>query len=108
MKWSGKIGFAQTVETAPSVYTEKITERSYFGEVLEFARRMEDGGQVNGDITLGNQLSILGDPFAQTNLYGAALEGDRGESAASENDPDLRRDMEWKHACGLMRFCGNC
>ena len=69
MKWSGKIGFAQTVETAPSVYTEKITERSYFGEVLEFARRMEDGGQVNGDITLGNQLSILGDPFAQTNLY---------------------------------------
>ncbi len=69
MKWSGKIGFAQTVETAPSVYTEKITERSYFGEVLEFARRMEDGGQVNGDITLGNQLSILGDPFVQTNLY---------------------------------------
>ena len=59
MKWSGKIGFAQTVETAPSVYTEKITERSYFGEVLEFARRMEDGGQVNGDITLGNQLVFL-------------------------------------------------
>lgn len=69
MKWSGKIGFAQTHEDAPSVYVEKITERRYFGDVVELGRQMQGSDQINEDVTVGNQLSVLGDPFAQSNLY---------------------------------------
>ena len=69
MKWAGKIGFAETVETEPSVYEEGITERKYYGDVLEWSRRMETGSGVNPDITMQNRLSVLGDPYASTNLY---------------------------------------
>ena len=48
MRYCGKLGFADEVEeTAPSVFTEK----------------------VNPDITVGNQLSVLADPFANDHLY---------------------------------------
>ena len=55
--------------TAPSVFTEKMTERTYYGDVLEFGRQMQMGDKVNPDITVGNQLSILADPFANDHLY---------------------------------------
>ena len=31
-KFYGPVGYAETVETAPGVYVEKITERMYFGD----------------------------------------------------------------------------
>lgn len=65
MRYCGKLGFADEVEeTAPSVFTEKMTERTYYGDVLEFGRQMQVGDKVNPDITVGNQLSVLADPFA--------------------------------------------
>ena len=70
MRYCGKLGFADKVEeTAPSVFTEKMTERTYYGDVLEFGRQMQMGDKVNPDITVGNQLSILADPFANDHLY---------------------------------------
>ena len=69
MRYCGKLGFADKVEeTAPSVFTEKMTERTYYGDVLEFGRQMQMGDKVNPDITVGNQLSILADPFANDHL----------------------------------------
>ena len=35
MRWSGVIGFADTSEEAPSVYVEHITERRYYGDVVD-------------------------------------------------------------------------
>ena len=70
MKWSGKIGFAEdTKETAPSVFAERIVERSYYGDVLELGRQMQGSDQINEDVTVGNSLSVVADPFAQNNLY---------------------------------------
>ena len=55
MRYCGKLGFADKVEeTAPSVFTEKMTERTYYGDVLEFGRQMQMGDKVNPDITVGN------------------------------------------------------
>lgn len=70
MRYCGKLGYADvTEETAPSVYTETITERTYYGDVLEFGRQMQMGDRVNPEITVGNQLSVLADPFARDHLY---------------------------------------
>lgn len=68
-KWCGKIGFeVETAETAPSVYEEKIVERRYYGQILEYGRALEAGEGANDDIRLENQLSVVADPFAQHNF----------------------------------------
>lgn len=69
-RWSGKIGFSDgEEETAPSVFCEKITERQYYGDVLDFGRQTQSSDQINDDIQVGNQLSIVCDPYATANLY---------------------------------------
>jgi len=68
-KWFGKIGFEEeTEETSPSVFTEQIVEREYYGDVLEWGRQMQAGDGVNDNITFSNRLSIVADPFAQANF----------------------------------------
>ena len=34
-KYYGKIGYNESVETTPGVWEEKITERSYYGELIK-------------------------------------------------------------------------
>ena len=69
MKWSGKIGFAGTVETEPSVYEETITEKAYYGEVLENNRRLVTGEGVNDDVTISNRLSVVAKPDGADHIY---------------------------------------
>lgn len=68
-KWSGKIGFADVVETAPGVWKEQITERKYFGEMNPNTRRLQSADQVNDDINIANKLSIVADPYASGHIY---------------------------------------
>ena len=53
-KWYGKIGYGVTEETAPSVYTEKIVERPYFGDLTRNTRRLQTSDKVNDDINIAN------------------------------------------------------
>lgn len=65
MKWFGKIGYCETVETEPSVYEEKIVERDCYGDVMRNARRLSGGDKVNDNMTLANTLSVIADPYIQ-------------------------------------------
>lgn len=66
-KFYGKIGFSQTRETTPGVWTEDIVERFYFGDFVRRSSRWQTAGKVNDDITISNQLSIFSDPYAYDN-----------------------------------------
>lgn len=68
-KWFGKIGFAEQDETAPGVYVNKITEREYYGDVIRNARRLQTTDQVNDDINISNEISIVADPYAMNNFH---------------------------------------
>ena len=68
-KWFGKIGFAEMVETVPGVWEEKITERSYYGDVGRNTRRLQTADQLNDDINVANEISIVADPFANQNFH---------------------------------------
>lgn len=68
MKYFGKIGFAELVETAVDVYEEKITEKEYFGDVVQNYRKIETNGEVNDEVTVTNKISILADPFANERI----------------------------------------
>ena len=77
-KFFGKIGHAVTTETEPGVWTEQITERSYYGDVIRNVRKLQTSDQVNDDINISNEISIVADPFsldAVCRVYGYEMEG---------------------------------
>lgn len=68
-KWFGVIGYAETVETTPGVWEEKIVERSYFGDVTRNTRRLQTTDQVNDNIDISNTISVVADPYAYQNFH---------------------------------------
>ena len=68
-KFFGKIGYAETVETSPGVWEEKIIEREYFGDLIRNTRSLQSGEQLNDNINISNEISIVADPFAYENFH---------------------------------------
>lgn len=68
-KWYGEIGFAETVETKPGVWVEKITSRNYYGDTIRNSRRLQSANQLNDNINISNQISIVADPYANNNFH---------------------------------------
>ncbi len=68
-KFYGAIGYSITEEVKPGVYAEKITERMYYGDLQRNTRRLQTASQVNDDIEISNEISIVADPFANENFH---------------------------------------
>lgn len=68
-KFYGVIGYAVTKETAPGVWTEEIAEQSYYGDLTRNIRRLQDSGDLNDDINVANEISIVADPYANANFH---------------------------------------
>lgn len=68
-KFYGVIGYAETVETSPGVWSETITERNYFGDVGRNNRKLQSADQLNDNINIANEFSIVADPFANQNFH---------------------------------------
>ena len=68
-KFYGKIGYAITKETTPGVWVEQIVERSYYGDVIRNIRRLQSSENLNDDINVSNEISIVADAFANQNFY---------------------------------------
>lgn len=68
-KWYGVIGYAETLETRPGIWEDKITERNYYGDVIRNSRRLQTTNQLNDNITVSNEISIVADPYANQNFH---------------------------------------
>lgn len=68
-KYYGVIGYAETVETKPGVWEERIVERKYTGDIISNNRRLQSSDQVNDNIVISNTISILSDPYANQNFH---------------------------------------
>lgn len=68
-KYFGKVGYAEQVETVPGVWEEKITERQYYGDVVRNIRKLESSGEVNDNINVSMEISIVADPYAIQNFH---------------------------------------
>lgn len=68
-KFYGKVGYGETRETAPGVFSEAIVEKTYYGDVLRNSRRLVKGEGVNDDISVGNNISIIADPYAYEHFF---------------------------------------
>ena len=65
-RFYGQIGFLLTEETfeGSGIWAEKIVERPYYGDVLKHRMNWRSGEQLNDNITLNNDFSILADTYA--------------------------------------------
>lgn len=77
-KFYGAIGYAVTEETAPGVWEERITERMYYGELIRNTRKLQSADQLNDNINVANEISILADPFAYENFHSMKYVGFSG------------------------------
>ena len=68
-KWAGKIGFAISEETQPGVWVERIVVRTYYGDLMRNTRRLQSSGNLNDNVIISNQLSIVADPYANENFH---------------------------------------
>lgn len=69
MRFCGNVGYAITEETAPGVWTPTIVERKYYGDVLNNRSHWETvSDQVNDDINVKSEISIMADAFAYQNF----------------------------------------
>lgn len=68
-KFYGKIGYAISEETVPGVWIEQIVERSYYGDVIRNIRRLQSSENLNDNINVSNEISIVADAFANQNFH---------------------------------------
>ena len=68
-KFYGKIGYAISEETVLGVWVERIVERSYYGDVIRNIRRLQSSENLNDDINVSNEISIVADAFANQNFH---------------------------------------
>lgn len=73
-KFYGVVGYAETKDTKktefPGVWDEKVTERTYYGDVLRNTRRRDNAnGQLNDNLNVNNLISILADAYAYDHFF---------------------------------------
>jgi len=67
MKYFGKVGYSLTEEIRPGVSMPKIVEQEYYGDMLNLMNSRK-GSEVNENLELNCEVSIVADPFAFENF----------------------------------------
>lgn len=68
-RFCGIVGYADTVETSPGVWEEQITKRKYRGDLIRNKRSLQSTDQLNDNIKVANEISIVADPYANTHFH---------------------------------------
>lgn len=71
-KFYGEIGYVQTTETpaGSGIFVEQVTKRNYYGDLIRNSRRIQSSSdQLNDNINVSNQISIVADPYANENFH---------------------------------------
>jgi hypothetical protein len=63
-RFYGTVGYVETVETSPGVWTEQVTERNYYGDIIKNTYQSESSGGVNDNLSISNNISIVADLYA--------------------------------------------
>lgn len=68
-KFYDAVGYAESYEVRPGVWVDQIIEIPYFGDVVRNTRRLSDGQGLNNDLSVGNTISIIADPYALEHFH---------------------------------------
>ena len=67
-KFYGAVGYTITKDSENGVWINDVTERMYYGDVQKLFRRWDSADQVNENMNLNNQISIIADAYAYENF----------------------------------------
>jgi len=67
-KFYGNIGYVTSTETAPGVWTDVVSEREYYGDIIRETKQWTQADKVNDNLKINNRISIIADDFAYTNF----------------------------------------
>ena len=69
MKFAGEVGFwIKNVETKPGIFEDQNVEKHYTGDVTRAYNKWSDRSEsTTEELSTNNQISIVGDLFAQEN-----------------------------------------
>ena len=69
-RFYGMIGFAdEQVEETPGVWVDKIKVQQYYGDLVRNTRKLQSRDQLNDNIDIANDISIIADPYAVENFH---------------------------------------
>lgn len=68
-RFHGMVGYAETYESAPDVFSERIVEYPYFGDVKQDLRKNQPTDQIHDSVIQQNLVEILGDKYAFDHYY---------------------------------------
>ena len=68
-RFYGAVGYSTEVETAVDVTDNKPVERMYKGDIIRNNRRLEAGTDINDNVNISNQISIVADPYANQHIF---------------------------------------
>ncbi|MBQ6446469.1 MAG: hypothetical protein IJJ10_03270 [Bacillus sp. (in: Bacteria)] len=62
------IGFSIEKEVRPGVWINSDSERNYSGEIIRNSRKWDTTEQLNDNLNISNQFSIVADSFIKENI----------------------------------------
>lgn len=68
-RFYGKVGYGTSVNQGNGIFEDVIIEREYFGDVVRNTRRLQNEEKVNNDLSVGNSISIVADPYANDHFF---------------------------------------
>lgn len=68
-RFHGVVGYGQSTQVKLGVWEDLITERLYYGDVVKNSRGLASNSELNDDLTVGNSISILADPYAMNTFH---------------------------------------
>lgn len=70
-RFFGEVGYGQTIESPSDsgVWIDSIIEVPYYGDVIRNTRRLDNGENLNDDISVNNSISIVADDFAVSHFF---------------------------------------
>lgn len=68
-RYFGRVGYGESVETAPGVWADEITEYEYYGDVVRNSRELREGENLNPNLSVQNSISIVADQYANDHIF---------------------------------------
>lgn len=63
MKYCDNIGFSDKVEVRPTIWEDSNVEKKYFGDVISLGQDYNKTENVNDDVIISAQISIISDDY---------------------------------------------
>lgn len=70
-RFYGRVGYGTSVETeaGSGVWVDNIVEYTYYGDVIRNTRHLREGENLNNDLSVQNQISIIADAYANEHFF---------------------------------------